>query len=86
MFLIDETSVNPSGDYPITGFGGFYVTGWSTARRACNGENDPDPMTRLNGAIWGHYVKLVLASADGTPTTTPCNPANSAACIAVLVR
>ncbi len=38
------------------------------------------------GDIWGHYFKLVLPSADGTPGNTPCNATDSAACVAVLVR
>lgn len=86
VFLIDEASVNPSGNYPIVGFAGFYVTGWSDAPPRCIGQNDPKPDDAAGGAVWGHFLKLVLPSANGTPGTTPCTPTDSAACIAVLVR
>ena len=80
-----------SDEYPITGLGAFYVTGWDGAASSCgssgtNGQNDPKPSGAPDGAVWGHYFKLVLPSADGTPGTAPCNPNDSAACIAVLVR
>lgn len=86
VFLTDEISVNPSGTYPITGFAGFYVTGWDGAPSRCNSQNDLRPDDATDGAVWGHFLKLVLPSANGTAGTEPCNPGDSAACIAVLVR
>ena len=82
VFLTDEIGGSPSGSSAITGFGAFYVTGWFGG--PCNSGTTPDDVA--SGDVWGHFFKLVLPSADGTPGTAPCNPNDSAACIAVLVR
>ena len=65
---------------------GFYVTG--LVRRPVTLPKDTThSTTQATGPIWGHYVKLVLASADGTPSTAPCIQSRQfTACIAVLVR
>ena len=86
IFVIDENSVNPSGNYSIRGFANFYVTGWSGSPSRCSGQNDAEPDDATNWAIWGHYVKLALPSADGTASATQCDPLDTTACIPVLVR
>ncbi|RDI74040.1 putative Flp pilus-assembly TadE/G-like [Gaiella occulta] len=88
VFLTDALPAKQDGndEYPITGFGAFYVTGWDGAPSRCNGQNDPRPDDAASGAVWGHFLKLVLPSANGTAGTEPCNPGDSAACVAVLVR
>ncbi len=58
----------------------------SSAGRVTTDRTTQRPDERPAVAVWGHYFKLVLPSADGTPGTAPCNPNDSAACIAVLVR
>jgi hypothetical protein len=82
---------NGSNEYPVTGFGAFYIAGVSG--NAC-GDNWPldasgqpilGPYPGNNsGTIWGYFIKY--ANNDGTPGGRACQVNSFQNCVAVLTR
>jgi hypothetical protein len=96
LIITDSTAFQGSGNdqVPIKYFAGFYVTGWDVVGnvKPCL-DNDPHPWypsgyrkSLDNGDVWGHFVNLVLFSANGSGSEELCNFDGIGNCIAVLVE
>jgi Putative Flp pilus-assembly TadE/G-like len=83
-----------SGSVPVTGFGHFYVTGYTGAngggfKPPCQGNGDaPVPNDASgnpdSGLIVGHFIRFVdTIGGDGS---LPCNPASINACVIVMTN
>jgi Putative Flp pilus-assembly TadE/G-like len=80
-----------SGSVPVTGFGHFYVTGWTGQGNGFDnpcerpgGGDDPVP-NNDKGLIVGHFIRYVDAlGGDGTDLCT--NPSGINACVLVMTK
>jgi hypothetical protein len=76
---------NGSNEYPVTGFGAFYIAG--VTGNAC-GDTWPaalGPAPNPNsGTIWGYFIKYT--NNDGTPSSRACKVNALNNCVAVLTR
>ncbi len=76
---------NGNNNYPVTGFGAFYIAGYSG-----NSCGDPWPAAlgtepnKNSGTIWGYFIKY--ANNDGTPSGVKCKLNSFNNCVAVLTR
>lgn len=80
-----------SSNYPVTGFGAFYIAGYSG-----NSCGDPWPLDNSgnpilgpepkpnSGTIWGYFIKYT--NNDATPSGVKCNVNSFNNCVAVLTR
>lgn len=97
LVITDFTAFTGSGaeNIPVKYFAGFYATGWDRGpagggnQTGCP-DNDPHPLglssTRDNGDVWGHFVNIVVPSANGGASEELCNFDALGNCIAVLVE
>jgi hypothetical protein len=76
---------NGSGQYPVTGFGAFYIAGVSgnTCGDAWPSQLGPVPQSN-SGTIWGYFIKYTNLS--GTPSGRACKVNSFQNCVAVLTR
>lgn len=80
-----------SGSVPVTGFGHFYVTGYTGNppggggfRPPCYGNGDAVVPGGDSGLIVGHFIRYVdTLGGDGT---LPCDPASINACVIVMTK
>jgi hypothetical protein len=88
VFLTPYGSFGGSGSttVPVTSFGAFYVTGWSSSgsgfANPCQGQGD-DPAPSA-GYIVGHFIKYVKTLNDGSGGTETCDVNDFGICVAVL--
>jgi hypothetical protein len=84
----DAYAKNGSNPYPVTGFGAFYIAGFSGSD--CGPKDAPwDPKFgptpgKNDGAIWGYFIKYT--NLDGTPSGRACQTNALNNCVAVLTR
>jgi hypothetical protein len=75
-----------SNDYPVTGFGAFYIAGY--AGNSCGDQWDtalgPTPPKENSGTIWGYFIKY--SNNDATPSGEQCKLNSFNNCVAVLTR
>jgi hypothetical protein len=75
-----------SNDYPVTGFGAFYIAGY--AGNSCGDNWDPalgpTPPKANSGTIWGYFIKYT--NNDATPSGVQCKVNSFNNCVAVLTR
>jgi hypothetical protein len=85
LFITPFGSFQGSGNaiFPISGFGAFYITGWSVT----GGDQDPCPGNDVapEKFLMGHFIKDVLISG-ATPSQNKCNPASLTPCVVALVE
>jgi hypothetical protein len=85
LFITPFGSFQGSGNaiFPISGFGAFYITGWSVTA----GDQDPCPHrdTAPEKFLVGHFIKDVIVSG-ATPSQSQCNPASLTPCVVALVE
>ena len=77
-----------SGSVPVTGFGHFYVTGWTGQgggfNNPCQGNGDDPVPNNDSGLIVGHFIfYLDKVGGDGTE---PCDPSSINACVIVMTK
>jgi hypothetical protein len=77
-----------SGSVPVTGFGHFYVTGWTGQGggfdNPCQGKGDDPVPNNDSGLIVGHFIfYLEKIGGDGTE---PCDPNSINACVIVMTK
>ena len=77
-----------SGSVPVTGFGHFYVTGWTGQGNGfdppCQGNGDDPVPNDDSGLIVGHFIfYLNKVGGDGT---APCDPSSINACVIVMTK
>jgi hypothetical protein len=77
-----------SGSVPVTGFGHFYVTGWTGQGGGfdppCQGNGDDPVPNNDSGLIVGHFIfYLNKLGGDGT---APCDPTSINACVIVMTK
>jgi hypothetical protein len=77
-----------SGSVPVTGFGHFYVTGWtgqgSGFDNPCQGQGDDPVPNNDSGLIVGHFIFYIdTVGGDGT---APCDPTSINACVIVMTK
>lgn len=77
-----------SGSIPVTGFGHFYVTGWTGNGggfdNPCQGKGDDPVPNNDSGLIVGHFIYyLDKVGGDGT---APCDPTSINACVIVMTK
>ena len=77
-----------SGSVPVTGFGHFYVTGWTGQGggfdNPCQGNGDDPVPNDDSGLIVGHFIfYLNKLGGDGT---LPCDPSSINACVIVMTK
>jgi hypothetical protein len=77
-----------SGSVPVTGFGHFYVTGWTGQgggfNNPCQGNGDDPVPNNDSGLIVGHFIfYLDKIGGDGT---APCDPNSINACVIVMTK
>ncbi len=77
-----------SGSVPVTGFGHFYVTGWTGQgtgfNNPCQGNGDDPVPNNDSGLIVGHFIfYLDKIGGDGT---APCDPSSINACVIVMTK
>jgi Putative Flp pilus-assembly TadE/G-like len=77
-----------SGSVPVTGFGHFYVTGWTGQGggfdNPCQGNGDDPVPNNDSGLIVGHFIfYLNKLGGDGT---LPCDPTSINACVIVMTK
>jgi hypothetical protein len=77
-----------SGSVPVTGFGHFYVTGWTGQGggfdNPCQGNGDDPVPNNDSGLIVGHFIfYLNKLGGDGT---LPCDPSSINACVIVMTK
>jgi hypothetical protein len=77
-----------SGSVPVTGFGHFYVTGWTGQgggfANPCQGNGDDPVPNNDSGLIVGHFIfYLNKLGGDGT---APCDPNSINACVIVMTK
>jgi hypothetical protein len=77
-----------SGSVPVTGFGHFYVTGWTGQgggfNNPCQGNGDDPVPNNDSGLIVGHFIRYVdRLGGDGTVT---CDPNSINACVIVMTK
>lgn len=77
-----------SGSVPVTGFGHFYVTGWTGQGggfdNPCQGNGDDPVPNNDSGLIVGHFIfYLNKLGGDGT---APCDPSSINACVIVMTK
>jgi len=77
-----------SGSVPVTGFGHFYVTGWTGQGggfdNPCQGNGDDPVPNNDSGLIVGHFIfYLDKIGGDGTE---PCDPSGINACVIVMTK
>jgi hypothetical protein len=77
-----------SGSVPVTGFGHFYVTGWTGQGggfdNPCQGRGDDPVPNNDSGLIVGHFIfYLNKLGGDGT---APCDPSSINACVIVMTK
>ena len=89
---------NGNEEFPVVGFGTFYITGWgrfngngagATLQNddPCPGSAPPADIIPSNGTVvWGHFVKQIAASANSTPSGVKCKEFDFLPCIPVLVK
>lgn len=81
----DAFAHNGSQDYPVAGFGAFYIAGVSG--NACGDAwpavLGPEP-GKNTGTIWGYFIKYT--NLDGTPSGRACKVNSLNNCVAVLTR
>jgi hypothetical protein len=77
---------NGRQNYPVVGFGDFYVTGFSGDK--CAGDDPAPPQVAGDnqnaGDIWGYFIKY--DSGGGIPSGAKCVPNALGECVAALVR
>jgi len=77
-----------SGSVPVTGFGHFYVTGYTGSGGGftppCQGKGDDPVPNGDSGLIVGHFIfYLNKLGGDGT---APCDPNSINACVIVMTK
>jgi hypothetical protein len=77
-----------SGSVPITGFGHFYVTGYTGNgggfRPPCQGSGDAPVPNGDSGLIVGHFIRFIdTLGGDGS---LPCDPNSINACVIVMTK
>jgi len=77
-----------SGSVPVTGFGHFYVTGYTGQGAGfdppCQGNGDDPVPNNDSGLIVGHFIfYLNKVGGDGT---APCDPTSINACVIVMTK
>jgi hypothetical protein len=77
-----------SGSVPVTGFGHFYVTGWTGQGGGfdppCQDDGDDPVPNDDSGLIVGHFIQyLNKVGGDGTE---PCDPTSINACVIVMTK
>ena len=76
---------NGNDTYPVTGFGAFYIAGYSG--NSCGDQWDPilGPEPKPNsGTIWGYFIKYT--NNDAVPSGVQCKVNSFNNCVAVLTR
>lgn len=76
---------NGNDNYPVTGFGAFYIAGYSG--NSCGDKWDPilGPEPKPNsGTIWGYFIKY--SNNDAVPSGVQCKVNEFNNCVAVLTR
>jgi Flp pilus assembly protein TadG len=77
-----------SGSVPVTGFGHFYVTGWTGNgmgfSNPCQGNGDDPVPNNDSGLIVGHFIRYV--DTTGGFGTDPCDPSSIDACVIVMTK
>jgi hypothetical protein len=84
-------AANGKQQYPVTGFGDFYISGFSGSKCPQSGSlaDDPPPpgaSTKKNASdIWGYFIKYDRQGAK--PSSTDCDRDTTlGTCVAVLTR
>lgn len=77
-----------SGSVPVTGFGHFYVTGWTGQGggfdNPCQGNGDDPVPNNDSGLIVGHFIYYIdKVGGDGS---APCDPNSINACVIVMTK
>jgi hypothetical protein len=77
-----------SGSVPVTGFGHFYVTGYTGNGGGftppCQGNGDDPVPNNDDGLIIGHFIRYVdTVGGDGS---LPCDPTSINACVIVMTK
>jgi hypothetical protein len=78
-----------SGSVPVTGFGHFYVTGYTGANGGgftppCQGNGDSPVPNNDSGLIVGHFIRFIdTLGGDGSQ---PCDPNSINACVIVMTK
>jgi Putative Flp pilus-assembly TadE/G-like len=77
-----------SGSVPVTGFGHFYVTGYTGSgggfNPPCQGNGDAVVPGGDTGLIVGHFIRFIdTLGGDGS---LPCNPSSINACVIVMTK
>jgi hypothetical protein len=83
---------NGKDDYPVTGFGAFYITGFDGSdckkKTGSNsdplGEEPPPPGASGSGDVWGYFIEYTRQG--DIPSGEQCEANALAQCIAVLTR
>jgi hypothetical protein len=82
---------NGNNNYPVTGFGAFYIAGYSgnscgdkwPVDASGNPILGPEPKAN-SGTIWGYFIKYT--NNDATPSGVQCKVNSFNHCVAVLTR
>ena len=77
---------NGKEDYPVIGFGDFYVTGFTNSNcpQSGPGADDPAPPTASKGDVWGYFINYDRQGS--IPSGKKCQLNVLATCVAVLTR
>jgi hypothetical protein len=79
---------NGKQDYPVIGFGAFYVTGFDGSnckqQPAAFGEEPPPPGDSGKGDVWGYFIKF--SRQGDIPSGQACSLNDFSQCMAVLTR
>jgi hypothetical protein len=82
---------NGAQDYPVIGFGDFYITGFTNSKcpqqnasGTVVGADQPAPPTASKGDVWGYFVNYVRQGS--IPSGRRCQLNVLATCVAVLTR
>jgi Flp pilus assembly protein TadG len=90
----DAFAKNGNNQYPVTGFGAFYIAG--VIGNSCENSDPADPAkdhwptelgpepNKNSGTIWGYFIKYT--NLDGTPSGRACKVNSLNNCVAVLTR
>ena len=75
---------------PVTGFGTFYITGWTgqggNFGNPCQGNGDDPVPGNDPGLIVGHFVKYIQTINSGGGGTAACDSSAFDSCVAVMTR
>lgn len=72
--------------YPVTGFAGFYITGWGGTDNPCTTQGDESGPSGTNAYMVGHFVDYVDPVNNGQAGEEGCESSSLAVCVGVLTR